>query len=239
VIRVAAVGDLHFGADSAGTLRPRLQHLAERADVFLLAGDLTRVGEPDEAKVLADELDGLDVPTVAVLGNHDHHADRADELGHILDSAGVEVLEGTSTVVAVGNLRLGIAGTKGFGGGFPGASGSEFGEPEMKAFMAHSRCLAERLEAALGALDVDVKIALLHYAPCPATLAGEPPEIYPFLGSGHLADAVDRGGAALAIHGHAHHGSPEGTTPGGVPVRNVALPVIGHAYACFDIAAGP
>src|SRR5437763_5761601 len=198
MIRVAAVGDLHFGADSSGTLRPRLHRLAERADVFLLAGDLTRVGEPEEARVLAAELDGLDVPMVGVLGNHDHHADRAGEIGAILESAGVRILEGTSTVVPVGPLRLGIAGTKGFGGGFPGASGSEFGEPEMKAFMAHSRCLAERLEAALGALDVDVKVALLHYSPCPATLAGEPPEIYPFLGSGHLAEAVDRGGAALA-----------------------------------------
>ena len=235
MIRVAAVGDLHFGADSSGTLRPRLHRLAERADVFLLAGDLTRVGEPEEARVLAAELDGLDVPMVGVLGNHDHHADRAGEIGAILESAGVRILEGTSTVVPVGPLRRGIAGTKGFGGGFPGASGSEFGEPEMKAFMAHSRCLAERLEAALGALDVDVKVALLHYSPCPATLAGEPPEIYPFLGSGHLAEAVDRGGAALAFHGHAHRGSHEGATPAGVPVRNVALPVIGHAYACFDL----
>jgi Icc-related predicted phosphoesterase len=239
MIRVAAVGDLHLGTDSAGTLRPRLHHLAERADVFLLAGDLTRCGEPDEARVLAGELEGLDVPTVAVLGNHDHHADRPGELCDILESVGVQVLEGTSTVVQVGSLRLGIAGTKGFGGGFPGASGSEFGEPEMKAFMAHSRCLAEHLEAALGTLDVDVKVALLHYSPCPATLAGEPPEIYPFLGSGHLADAVDRGGAALALHGHAHRGSPEGTTPGGVPVRNVALPVIGLVYACFDLEVSP
>ena len=236
MIHIAAVGDIHFGVDSAGTFRPHLHRLGERADAFLLAGDLTRVGEPAEAEVLADELDGLDVPIVAVLGNHDYHADRADEVTRILESNGIQVLEGTSTVVEVGPLRLGIAGTKGFGGGFPGASGSEFGEPEMKAFMAHSRCLADRFEAALGALDVDVKVALLHYSPCSATLAGEPLEIYPFLGSGYLADALDRGGAALALHGHAHRGSPEGTTPGGVCVRNVALPVIGHAYTCFDLA---
>ncbi|HVW33715.1 MAG TPA: metallophosphoesterase [Acidimicrobiia bacterium] len=235
MIHIAAAGDVHFGADSAGSYRARLHHLAERADVFLLAGDLTRVGEPAEAKVLADELRDLAVPTVAVLGNHDYHADRSEEVTAVLESAGIEVLEGTATVVDVGGLRLGIAGTTGFGGGFPGAGGSEFGEREMKAFMAHSRYLAERLEAALCALDVDVKVALLHYSPCPATLAGEPLEIYPFLGSGFLADAVDRAGAALALHGHAHRGSPEGATPAGVPVRNVALPVIGHAYTCFDL----
>jgi Icc-related predicted phosphoesterase len=233
MIHVAAAGDIHFGPDAAGTLRPHLEHLSDRADLLLLAGDLTRLGSPDEAKALADELADIDVPMVAVLGNHDYHCDRADEVTAILEGIGVHMLEGTSVVVPVNDMTVGIAGTKGFGGGFPGACGSEFGEPEMKAFMAHSRSLAERLERCLEALDTDVKIALLHYAPCADTLMGERPEIFPFLGSLFLGEAVDRGGATLTVHGHAHRGTERGLTPGGRHVRNVAQPVIGHAYALY------
>jgi Icc-related predicted phosphoesterase len=233
LIRVAATGDLHVGVDSAGRLRPLLADLARHADLFLLAGDLTQRGRPEEAKVLAAELDGLGVPTVAVLGNHDHHAEDQDAVAKVLGEAGISVLEGTGLVVAVGDRRVGVAGTKGFGGGFAGASASEFGEPEMKAFVRHTRRLAGRLERALAALRADRRIALLHYAPVEDTLAGEPRELYPFLGSYLLAEAVDRSGADLVLHGHAHRGSPSGVTPGGVPVRNVAMPVIGCAYQVF------
>ncbi|HUG61156.1 MAG TPA: metallophosphoesterase family protein, partial [Methylomirabilota bacterium] len=130
----------------------------------------------------------------------------------------------------------GIAGSKGFGGGFAGVSGSDFGEPEMKAFIRHTKALAGRLETCLHGLDADVRIALLHYSPVPETLRGEPLEIYPFLGSYLLAEAIDRAGADLALHGHAHRGSEQGVTAGGVQVRNVSQPVIGRAYAlfCFD-----
>ena len=249
MIRVAACGDVHFGLDSAGMLRPHLEHLPDRADVLLLAGDLTRHGDPAEAKVLADELRGLPIPVVAVLGNHDYHADREEELTRVLERAGIQVLEGESTVVDANGARIGIAGTKGFGGGFAGACGSEFGEPEMKAFMAHTRGLAWRFERALAKLDADVRIGLLHYAPVEATLVGERLEIYPFLGSYLLAEAVDRAGADLVLHGHAHRGTEHGVTPGGVHVRNVAQPVIRHAYhvycfrddglaACDDDLAG-
>ena len=233
MIHVAAAGDIHFGPDAAGTLRPHLEHLVERADLLLLAGDLTRVGTAEEAKALADELADIDIPMVAVLGNHDYHCDQADEVTAILEDIGVHVLEGTSVVLPVKGMTVGVAGTKGFGGGFAGACGSDFGEPEMKAFMAHSRSLAERLESCLSALDTDVKIALLHYAPCPDTLTGERPEIFPFLGSHLLGEAVDRGGATLALHGHAHRGTERGMTAGGRHVRNVAQPVIGHAYALY------
>lgn len=233
MIHVAAVGDIHFAADAAGTLRPHLAHLEERADLLLLAGDLTRVGTAEEARALADELSGIDVPMVAVLGNHDYHSDQADEVTAVLEGTGVTVLEGDSVVVPVNGSTVGVAGTKGFGGGFVGACGSEFGEPEMKAFMAHSRCLAERLEGCLTALDADVKVALLHYAPCPDTLVGERPEIYPFLGSHLFGEAVDRGGAILTLHGHAHRGTERGLTAGGHHVRNVAQPVIGHAYRLY------
>lgn len=237
MIRVAAVGDVHFGADSAGTLRPRLQRLPDNADVLLLAGDLTRRGLPEEAEVLANELDGIGVPAVAVLGNHDYHSDQEKEITEIFEQAGIRVLEGESVVLDVGGSTLGVAGTKGFGGGFPGACGSDFGEPEMKGFMAHTRGLASSLEAALRDLDTDVRVALLHFSPVEETLIGERLEIYPFLGSYFLAEAVDRAGADLVVHGHAHRGREKGITPGGVPVRNVAQPVIGHAYKVYCMGA--
>lgn len=233
MIHVAAAGDIHFAPDAAGTLRPHLEHLTERADLLLLAGDLTRVGTSEEAKALADELADIDIPMVAVLGNHDYHCGQAAEVTAILEGIGVHVLEGTSVVVPVKGMTVGVAGTKGFGGGFAGACGSDFGEPEMKAFMAHSRGLAEQLGRCLTELDTDVKIALLHYAPCPETLMGERLEIFPFLGSHLLGEAVDRGGATLALHGHAHRGTERGMTAGGCHVRNVAQPVIGHAYALY------
>jgi Icc-related predicted phosphoesterase len=232
-VRVAAVGDVHVGVESSGQLRPHFEHVAERADVLLLAGDLTRVGHPDEAAVLADELRDLRVPVLAVLGNHDHHCDAAEQVVKVLDHAGVRVLEGESAVLDLDGTRVGVAGAKGFGGGFAGACGSEFGEPEMKAFMGHTREVAGALEESLLALDADVRIALLHYSPVEATLQGERLEIYPFLGSYLLAEAVDRAGADLVVHGHAHGGSERGVTPGGVPVRNVAQPVLKRAYAVY------
>ena len=241
MIRVAAVGDVHVGIDSAGRLAPRLAGLADHADLFLLAGDLTHRGRPEEAKVLAEELREVEVTTVAVLRNHDYHSDEQDPVTAVLEAAGIRVLEGDAVVVAVRGRRLGIAGSKGFGGGFAGASASDFGEPEMKAFVSHTKTLAGRLERALGGLRADRKIALLHYSPVAETLAGEPREIHAFLGSYLLAEAVDRAGADLVVHGHAHRGSRTGTTPGGVPVRNVAAPVIGRAYEVFrfDAADAP
>jgi Icc-related predicted phosphoesterase len=238
VIRVAAVGDVHIGTDCAGQLRPHFEHLAERADVLLLAGDLTRRGEPEEAAVLADELRGLPVPALAVLGNHDHHAGAVDVVVRRLQDVGVQVLEGGSAVVEVDGARLGVAGAKGFGGGFAGACGSEFGEPEMKAFMAHTRQVAAGLEAGLRSLETDVRVALLHYSPVEATLRGERLEIYPFLGSYLLAEAVDRAGADLVVHGHAHNGTERGVTAAGVPVRNVAQPVLRRSYAVYCFGPG-
>lgn len=235
MIRIAAAGDLHVGTDSAGSLRPALGELAGDADALLLAGDLTKRGKPEEARVLADELRDLGVPIVAVLGNHDYHVDREDEVAEILEESGVRILEGTATVVETGGGTLGVAGAKGFGGGFPGASGSEFGEPEMKAFMRHTREVSGRLREALASLEADVRVALLHYSPARETLAGEPLEIFPFLGSSMLAEAIDDAGADLALHGHAHRGAEKGATPGGVRVRNVAQPVIGRAYALYEL----
>jgi len=219
--------------DARGTLHEAFARLPEVADVLLLAGDLTRRGTEAELEVLLEELGGVPVPQVAVLGNHDFESDRSDTLVKLLEHAGVDVLEGTAAVVPVDGETLGIAGTKGFGGGFAGACGSDFGEPEMKAFVRHTRALADALGRALRSLDTDARIALTHYAPVKDTLSGERPEIAPFLGSYLLGEAIDGAGADLAVHGHAHNGVEKGVTPGGVPVRNVALPVIKAAYALY------
>jgi Icc-related predicted phosphoesterase len=219
VIRVAAVGDLHVGPDSAGALREQLGAVHEKADVLLIAGDLTKSGEPEEAEALARELRDLSVQVVAVLGNHDHHSDRPAEIAGLLREAGVVVLEGDAFRIDTPAGSLGVAGVK---------------EPEMKAFIRHTKERSEALESALATLQTDVRIALLHYAPIRETLLGEPPEIFPFLGSYLLAEPCDRAGIDLIVHGHAHRGHHEGVTNGGVPVRNVAMPVIERAYVVFS-----
>ncbi|GHE35868.1 metallophosphoesterase [Streptomyces longispororuber] len=240
MIRVAAVGDIHLGPDSAGLLRPAFDTLPDCADLLLLAGDLTRHGTVEEARVVADEVSGLAVPVVAVLGNHDHHDERPEEVTAVLREAGVHVLEGQATVLEVGGERVGVAGTKGFGGGFVGRSGSEFGERMMKDFIRYTRRCADGLRASLEELAEEgcgTRVALTHFSPVPDTLAGEPPEIYPFLGSYLLAEAIDTAGADLALHGHAHAGTEHGMTSGGVPVRNVAQPVIRRAFNVYHLNA--
>lgn len=236
VVRIAAVGDLHVGTDTPGTIRDAMQHVAERADLLLLAGDLTQHGRLEEGRMVAEEVRALGVPTLAVLGNHDYHEGQHDRITGMLESAGVEVLEGRSSVREVRGRSVGVAGVKGFGGGFAGACGSEFGEDEMKAFIRHTKRTAERLEDRLRALETDIVIALTHYSPSKGTLVGEKLEIYPFLGSYLLGEAIDRAGCNLALHGHAHLGTERAVTPGGIPVRNVARPVIKLSYRiyCFD-----
>ncbi|MFH7595677.1 metallophosphoesterase [Streptomyces racemochromogenes] len=238
---VAAVGDIHLGPDSAGLLRPAFDTLGDCADLLLLAGDLTRHGTRREAGVVAREVAGLPVPVVAVLGNHDYESGEEEAVAEELRTAGVHVLEGDGVVLDLDGTRVGVAGTKGFGGGFAGRSGSEFGEQEMKAFIRYSRACAEGLGRALRTLRTPsgngpgLCIALTHYAPVPDTLAGEPAEIFPFLGSYLLAEAMDAEGADLAVHGHAHLGAEHGMTAGGIPVRNVAMPVIGRAFAVYRL----
>lgn len=238
VIRVAAVGDIHLDRDMMGRFRPALEELPEHADVLLLAGDLTRHGNEAEARCFAEEFGSLRIPVLGVLGNHDYHCDQVPAVTRILEDAGIVVLEGTGTVVQCPGGRLGVAGVKGFGGGFAGRCASDFGEPEMKAFIRTTHVTADRLAAALRDLDCDIRVALTHYAPIPDTLAGEPLEIYPFLGSYLLGQAIDATPTTLAIHGHAHAGTERGTTPGGIRVRNVAHPVIKQAYSVFHLHGG-
>lgn len=239
MIRVAATGDIHVGRDSSGMLRASLRDLPARADMLLIAGDLTQHGSVDEGKVLAGELADLAIPTIAVLGNHDYHLDAQDQIRRELEDVGITVLEGEGAVLEVDGWRVGIGAAKGFGGGFAGASGSEFGEPVMKAFMRETRDISCRLREQLLALDCHIRIALTHYAPSKETLMGERREIYPFLGSYLLGEAIDQSRCHLAIHGHAHRGTEQGITPGGVPVRNVARPVIQCAYRVYCLSPEP
>jgi Icc-related predicted phosphoesterase len=240
VIRVAAVGDVHLDEALSGKLRPMLADLPDQADVLLIAGDLTRHGTAGEAKAVAEEFADLGVPVVTVLGNHDYHSDRQDAVRAALEDCGITVLEGETAEFDVRGRRLGVAGIKGFGLGFAGRCGSDFGEPEMKAFVRHGTRAAEQLSQALAAVAAHrphVTVALTHYSPVEDTLAGEPPQIWPFLGSYLLAEAIDTAGADLAIHGHAHAGVEKGLTAGGVRVRNVAQPVIRRPYAVYCLDA--
>jgi Icc-related predicted phosphoesterase len=238
MIRIAAVGDVHLGEDACGHLRPALEQLPDVADVLLLAGDLTRHGTLDEARCVAVEFRDLGVPVVAVLGNHDYHSDRQDDIARLLEDAGIRVLEGDAALLDVAGRRLAVAGVKGFGGGFAGRCGSDFGEPQMKAFIHHTKEIAARLGDALDTVDGDVRVALTHYAPVDDTLAGEPPEIFPFLGSYLLAEAIDGRRVDLAVHGHAHAGTEKGVTAGGTRVRNVAQPVLRRAYTVYCLGDG-
>lgn len=234
--RIAAVGDVHMDQDVLGRFRPAVETVGDCADALLLAGDLTRHGTRAEAECVAREFGDLPVPVVAVLGNHDHHSDAADVVTKVLVDAGIIVLEGDGVVFQHEGRRVGVAGVKGFGGGFAGRCASAFGERVMKDFVRHTEEGAASLAAALGSLACDTRVALTHYAPVPETLAGEPPEIYPFLGSYLLGEAIDAGRATIAFHGHAHRGSERGMTPGGVRVRNVAHPVIRQAFSVFHLS---
>lgn len=238
-MRIAAVGDVHIGVDPEPSLwGSHIAGLDAQADVLLLAGDLTRCGSAAEAEALAGHLAAVNVPVVAVLGNHDHHAGDGVGLSAALADAGVVVLDGEAVVLDVGGETLGVAGAKGFGGGFADACATEFGEEASKAFAREGAREARRLETSLRHIaTADVRVALLHYAPVRDTLRGEHPEVYPFLGSYLLAEAIDTAGADLVLHGHAHRGTERGVTPGGVRVRNVAQPVIRRAYHVFELAA--
>lgn len=237
-VRIAAVGDVHMGPDIRGRYRPALAGLQDDADLLLVAGDLTQHGLVEEAEVFAEEFGDVGVPVVTVLGNHDYHADLELKIRKVLADAGITVLEGEGVVVPTPAGDVGVAGAKGFCLGFSGRRASYFGEPQMKAFTGHGQHSAELLRKAFQGLDAPVRVGLTHFSPVVDTLSGEPPEIWAFLGNYLLGDALDEAGADLAIHGHAHAGVEKGITPGGVPVRNVAQPVIRTAYRVYDVVPG-
>jgi uncharacterized protein len=234
-IRIAAAGDLHCAEPLRERVTRAFAGLRGQADVVLLAGDLTTHGEPEEAAVLADACRELDVPVFAVLGNHDFHVNRCDEVIAVLEEAGVTVLQRSYAVCEVGGLELGIVGGKGFVGGFPGAELPDFGEPLLREVYAETtrevEAIEEGLEAVAGCHRV---VVLLHYSPIPETLVGEPETIWAFLGSSRLAAPIGAHRPDLVLHGHAHRGSFEGTL-GPVPVRNVAVHVLGKDFELFEL----
>lgn len=235
MIRIAAVGDLHLTVHGRGKIRPQFEGLNDEADLLLLAGDLTNWGKVEEAELLVEELSDITLPRVAILGNHDYHSENPERVRSILEEAGIQVLENESTVLRIGDETVGIVGGKGFGGGFGTTCLSPFGEREIRDFLKSTYACAEALSGALRDMKTDYRVVLLHYSPAVETLKGEPVAIYPFLGSSIMGEPIDEHGADLVIHGHAHKGTEHGKTPGGIPVRNVSLPVICESYALYQL----
>jgi Icc-related predicted phosphoesterase len=227
-VRVAALGDLHCTRASQGNFQSLFARIGDRADVLVLCGDLTDYGLPEEARILGRELiaAGLKIPIVAVFGNHDFESGSAHEIEQILADAGVTVLDGEAREIH----GVGFAGVKGFAGGFGERALQSWGEEIVKLFVREALEEALKLESALARLRTRHRVAVLHYAPVQATVEGEPPEIFPFLGSSRLEEPLNRYRVAAVFHGHAHRGRPEGRTAGGVPVYNVALPLLRQTF---------
>jgi Icc-related predicted phosphoesterase len=234
-IRVAAAGDIHCAEPLRERITRAFTALRGQADVVLLAGDLTTHGDPAEAAVLADACRSLELPVYAVLGNHDFHLNRCDELIAVLEDAGITVLQRAFAVHEVGGVELGIVGGKGFVGGFPGAELPDFGEPLLREVYAETTREVEALEAGLEEISgCHRRVVLLHYSPIPETLVGEPETIWAFLGSSRLAQPIGAHRPDLVLHGHAHRGSKAGEL-GPVPVRNVAVHVLGKDFEIFEL----
>jgi Icc-related predicted phosphoesterase len=221
-VRIAAVGDLHCRKTSAGQIAPLLSRVNELADVLLLCGDLVDHGVEEEARVLARELAVVRVPMIGVLGNHDFHASTPQVVASVLTEAGVQMLDGDAVEV----FGIGFAGAKGFLGGYGRATLGPWGEPAIKHFVQEAIDEALKLEEALGRLRTTKRVAVMHYAPVRDTCVGEPEEIFSYLGCGRLEEPLHSYPVDLVFHGHAHHGSPEGRTNNGIPVYNVALPLL-------------
>jgi Icc-related predicted phosphoesterase len=235
MIRIAAAADIHASDVSAERVERAFADLEGEADVVLLAGDLTTSGEPEQAEVIAGACLQLDVPIFAVLGNHDHHAGRAGEIEDVLGGAGVQILDRACASCEVDGLELGVVGTKGFVGGFPGSALPDFGEPLLRRVYAETSAEAEAIARGLQEIvHCDLRIVLLHYSPVVDTLEGEPPGIHTYLGCERLATPIAENGADLVLHGHAHAGSFEGCI-GDIPVYNVAVHVTGRNFWIFEL----
>jgi hypothetical protein len=235
-VRIAATADLHFSPQSYAKLKDQFERVRDEADVLVLAGDLTNYGQPAEMEPLLNVLVRLRVPTVVVLGNHDYESGKEEELTRMIVAAGVKLLDGS----AYERDGVGFAGTKGFVGGFGRGVLTAFGEREIKDFVRASIDEALKLERGMSQLRAKKRVVVLHYSPIAETVQGETPEIFPFMGTSRLAEVVDRHGADLVVHGHAHHGKLEGHTTSGVPVHNVAISLLqaqqpSVVYKVFDL----
>src|SRR5436305_6635070 len=218
-MRIAATADLHFTPQRLSPIPDQLDRVRDEADAFVVAGDLTNYGRPEEMEPLLNILVRLRLPTIAVLGNHDYESGREGDLIRMMTQEGIKVLDGT----AYERDGVGFAGTKGFLGGFGRGVLTAFGEPEVKTFVRATIDETLKLERAMSQLRTKKRVVVLHYAPVVTTVQGEAPEIYPFLGTSRLAEVVDRHGADMVVHGHAHNVCCDGKAPGGVPVHNVAI----------------
>jgi Icc-related predicted phosphoesterase len=222
-VRIAAIADLHVSKSSQGQFQPLFSNINASADVLVMCGDFTDYGLPEEARVLARELStAVKIPVVAVLGNHDYEGGKESEVAQILRDIGVTVLDGEATEVH----GIGFAGVKGFCGGFGRGALGPWGEKAVKAFVQEAVDEALKLEAALARLRTQRRVALLHYSPVRSTVEGEPIEIFPYLGSSRLEEPINRYRVSAVFHGHAHRGGPQGHTSTGVPVYNVAMPLL-------------
>ena len=235
-MRIAATADLHFNPQSYARLKEQFERVRDEADVLVLAGDLTNYGQPDEMEPLINVLLRLRLPTIVMLGNHDYESGKEEELRRMMVGAGIKVLDGS----AYERDGVGFAGTKGFVGGFGRGVLTAFGEREVKEFVRASIDEALKLERAMSQLRTKKRVVVLHYSPILDTVQGEAPEIFPFMGTSRLAEVVDRHGADLVVHGHAHHGQIDGRTATGVAVHNVAISLLqsqqpSSVYRIFDL----
>jgi Icc-related predicted phosphoesterase len=235
-MRIAATADLHFAPQNYERIRERMDRVRDEADVLVVAGDLTNYGQVAEMESLLGALVRLRLPTIVVLGNHDYESGQEAELMRMMTAEGIKVLDGT------GYERdgVGFAGTKGFIGGFGRGVLTAFGEQEIKAIVQSAINESLKLERALAQLRAERRVVVVHYAPVAGTVVGEPPEIFSYLGTSRLAEVVDRHGANLVVHGHAHHGALEGRTTAGIPVYNVSMPLLlaqapPIPYRIFDV----
>ncbi len=236
-IRIAAAGDVHIRKANRGQVASAFAKLEGACDAILVAGDLTTHGEPDQARMFAEAIQPLHVPVVVVLGNHDLHADRGDEVRAVLDDAGIHALERQAKVLELGGAEVGIVGLKGFVGGFAGSNLPDFGERQLREVYATTTADVEALEAGLRKVaNCPYRIVLLHYSPTGETLEGEPPGIWAFLGSDRLAPPIREHAPDLVLHGHAHAGTFEGRI-GDSPVYNVSVPVMGRDFWVFELSS--
>jgi uncharacterized protein len=236
-IRVAAAGDVHCDETNRDELERAFAHVDGDVDAILLAGDLTTYGELDQAELLGEIVRTLSTPVFAVLGNHDWHCKEVEQLSAALADAGVQMVDRGFAIEDVDGSRLGVAGAKGFVGGFPDSQLPDFGEPLLRDVYAETTAEVEALDAGLAAIaGCDYRIALLHYAPTLTTLEGEPRGIWAFLGSDRLAAPILEHRPQVVLHGHAHAGAFQGAV-GDVPVYNVAVPVLGSDFFVFELDA--
>ena len=233
-LTVAAIGDLHVRQERTSELQELFAEISKAANVLVLCGDLTDVGNPREAEVLAEYLRACSIPVIGVLGNHDYESGHVDEVEAILRNGGLRLLDGQSCEID----DVGFVGVKGFAGGFGRRMLSSFGEAVVKNFVSEAMHEAMRLENAMRAVKNERALVILHYAPIQDTIEDEPLEIYPFLGCSRLAETIDRFKVSAVVHGHAHRGRYEGRTPGGAPVYNVAFAVpkpTGRPYGLIEV----